>query len=163
MFDCRALKTLLRRWVFGSKLGAGAGVWKMEAPGAKLFLPPPALLAPNMLLVELRWTEWKPWSARFVPEEERWKSGWLGRPGASDILEPDCERAWLAVKGAPAGCRLEMELERFMADEGMGMEVKLLFMGASVCAHGQKALWITREGAEHSPGGGPRRGPSPGP
>jgi hypothetical protein len=24
-----------------------------------------------------------------VPEDERWKMGWLGRPGASDILEPD--------------------------------------------------------------------------
>lgn len=42
----------------------------MEAPGAKLFLPP-VLPAANMLLVELRWTEWKPCSARLVPEEER--------------------------------------------------------------------------------------------
>jgi len=44
----------------------GAGVWNMDAPGAKLLR---ALLAPK-LLVELRWTDWKP-SARFVPDEER--------------------------------------------------------------------------------------------
>ena len=71
-----------------------------------------------------------------VPEDERWKMGWLGRPGASDILEPDCDRAWLAAKGAPACCMPLMELVRFMADEGMGMDVRLLFMGASVCARG---------------------------
>lgn len=52
--DMRDLKTLLRRCALCSKLGAaamGAGVWKMDAPGAKLFLP---LLAPKPLLVELR-------------------------------------------------------------------------------------------------------------
>jgi hypothetical protein len=84
----RDLKTLLLRCALCSKLGAdesGAGVWKTDAPGAKLFLP---LLAPKTLLVELRCTDWKP-SARLVPEDERWKMGWLGRPGASDILEPD--------------------------------------------------------------------------
>lgn len=90
----RALNTLLRRWALCSKLGpddSGAGVWKTDAPGAKLFLP---LLAPKTLLVELRWTDWNP-SARFVPDEERWKMGWLGRPGASDMRDPDCERARL--------------------------------------------------------------------
>lgn len=59
--------------------------------------------------------------------------GWLGRPGASDILEPDCERAWLEAN-CPAGCCMfEMELERFMADEGIGIAETLLFTGASVC------------------------------
>lgn len=62
--------------------------------------------------------------------------GWLGRPGASDIREPDCDRAWFAVKGAPACCIPLMELERFMADEGMGIDVTFVFIGASVCAHG---------------------------
>lgn len=55
--DIRDLKTLLRRCALWSKLGAeaiGAGVWKIEAPGAKLFLP---LLAPKPALVEFRWTD----------------------------------------------------------------------------------------------------------
>lgn len=63
--------------------------------------------------------------------------GWLGRPGASDILEPDWDRAWFAAKGAPACCMPLMELVRFMADEGMGIDVRFVFMGASVCARGQ--------------------------
>jgi hypothetical protein len=133
--EVRDLNTLLRRCDSSWNLGAGAGVaWKMEAPGAKLFLAP-VLLGPNMLLVDLRWAEWRPCSARLVPDEERWKTGWLGRPGASDILEPDCDRAWFAAKGPPAGCMPLMELDRFMADEGMGIDVMLLFMGARVCAH----------------------------
>lgn len=71
--EARDLKTLLRRCALCSKLGAdgAAGVWKREAPGAKLFLP---LLAPPKLPIELRWTDGKP-SARFVPDEERAKSG----------------------------------------------------------------------------------------
>lgn len=70
--DVRDLNTLLLRCALCSKVGAdegGAGVWKMAAPGAKLLR---ALLAAK-LLVELRCIDWKP-SARFVPEEERWKS-----------------------------------------------------------------------------------------
>jgi hypothetical protein len=59
------------------------------------------------------------------------------------MREPDCERAWFA----PGCCMLEMELDRFMADEGIGIDV-LLAMGASVCASGQseRALFVT-EGA----------------
>ena len=85
------MNTLLLRCALCSKFGpeGGAGVWNMEAPGAKLLRP---LLAPK-LLVELRCTDWKP-SARFVPEDERGKSGWLGRPGARDILLPLFDRAW---------------------------------------------------------------------
>lgn len=52
--EVRDLKTLLRLCALCSKFGAderGAGVWKTDAPGAKLFLP---LLAPKTLLVELR-------------------------------------------------------------------------------------------------------------
>jgi hypothetical protein len=54
--DVRDLKTLLRRCALCSKFGVdeGAGVWKTEAPGAKLFR---ALLAPKALLVELRCTD----------------------------------------------------------------------------------------------------------
>ena len=32
-------------------------------------------------------------SAKFVPEDERWNSGWFGRLGASDAREPEMERA----------------------------------------------------------------------
>lgn len=58
-----------------------------------LFLPPVLL---NMFAVEVRWTVEKGISARFVPEEERAKTGCAGRPGASDIREEACD----AVNGA---------------------------------------------------------------
>ena len=98
---------------------AAAGVWKMD-PGARLFL---GALAPNMLLVECRWTDWKPISARLLPEDERWNMGCAGRPAASDMREPDwerpcCEGNWLPM--------LDTELTRFMADEGIGIAVILL-------------------------------------
>ena len=53
------------------------------------------------------------------------------------------------------------ELERFIAEEGMGIEVRLLFMGASVCAHCQEELG--RCDCGDLPGGGPKRGPVLGP
>jgi hypothetical protein len=40
---------------------------------------------------EDRLTEDRPISARLVPDEERWKMGWLGRDMASDCLEPDMD------------------------------------------------------------------------
>jgi len=101
----------------------------MEAPGAKLLR---ALLAPK-LLVELRCTDWKP-CARSVPEEERGKSGWLGRPGARDILLPLFDRAWFG--GNWGWFMLLMELERFMAEAGIGIAEELLFTGPRVCARG---------------------------
>ncbi len=70
---------------------------------------------------EERLTEERPASARLVPEEERWKSGWLGRVMgmASDCRDPDMDRAWLL----PAA-----ELERFMAEGGWGMfELRLMW------------------------------------
>lgn len=132
--DVRDLNTLLRRCALCSKFSpdaGGAGVWNMDAPGAKLFLP--LLAPPNTLLVELRCTDWKP-SARFAPEEERGKSGWLGRLGARDILDPLCERARLG--GNWGCCMFDIELERFMADAGIGMAEMLLFTGPKVCARG---------------------------
>lgn len=132
----RDLKMLLRRCALCSKFSAedgGAGVWKMDAPGAKLFL---ALLAPNALLVEFRCTDWNP-SARFVPEEERWKSGWLGRPGARDILDPDCERAWFGGNWWEACCMFTTEPVRFIAEEGIGIAVMLFCTGPRVCAECQ--------------------------
>lgn len=67
-----------------------------------------------------------------MPEEERVKSGWLGRPGASDMRPPDCERAWLP--NCELCCIWCTELERFIADEGIGIaEEMLLFMGPKVC------------------------------
>ena len=68
-WDGRVLKTLLRRSAPWSTLDVGcAGVWKMD-PGARLFLG--AVLAPNMLLVDWRCTDWNPISARLFPEDER--------------------------------------------------------------------------------------------
>lgn len=53
--------------------------------------------------------------------------GWFGRPGARDMREPDCERAWF-------GWALKLILERFMAEEGMGIAEILLLVTASVYA-----------------------------
>lgn len=39
-----------------------------------------------------RLTEDMPASARFVPDEVRWKSGWLGRDMASECRDPDKDR-----------------------------------------------------------------------
>lgn len=127
------MNTLLRRWALCSKFGVeevAAGVWKTDAPGAKLLRPLPA---PKTLLVEFRWADWDP-SARFVPDEERWKIGWLGRPGARDMREPDCERAWFGANCDTPPCMLGIELWRFIADEGIGIAVELLVIGPSVCA-----------------------------
>ena len=60
--------------------------------------------------------------ARSLPEEDRWKLGCDGRPGASDMREPDTERTWEAVVVCGA-CWLIVaaDVERFMADAGIGM------------------------------------------
>lgn len=58
-------------------------------------------------------------SARLPPEDERWKIGCDGRPGASDMRDPDVERAWFAVPGAWE--KLFWEEDRFMAEAGIGM------------------------------------------
>jgi hypothetical protein len=36
-----------------------------------------------------------------APDEARWKLGWARRAGASDILEPDCERECCVYWAAP--------------------------------------------------------------
>lgn len=66
-----------------------------------------------------------PASTRFVPEDERPKSGWLGRDMARDGLDPD--RAWLPEKFA-----LTFELDRFMVEPGCGIAV-LVLMPPRVC------------------------------
>lgn len=66
--------------------------------------------------------------------------GWLGRPGARDMREPDCERAWFGANCDPPGCMLGMELWRFMAEEGIGIAVELLVTGPRVCAQCEKVL-----------------------
>ena len=68
-----------------------------------------------------------PASARFVPEDERWKSGWLGRDIARECLDPDMPRAWLPEKFA-----LTLELDRFMVEPGCGIAV-LVLMPPRVC------------------------------
>lgn len=55
----------------------------------------------------------RPRSARFVPEDERWKSGWLGRDMARDCLDPDMDLAWL-----PEKLVLLFELDRFIVEPG---------------------------------------------
>lgn len=60
--------------------------------------------------------------------------GWLGRPGARDILDPLCDRAWFGGNCCCDCCMLLTEVWRFMADEGMGMADMLLVTGARLCA-----------------------------
>lgn len=67
----------------------------------------------------MRLTDDMPASARFVPEEDRWKRGWFGRGGARDARDPEMERTWLAVKGALF--TPDIELERFMVEAGCGI------------------------------------------
>jgi hypothetical protein len=93
--------------------------------GARLLRAVPTLPPPKALLVEWRCTDGKPMSARLVPDDDRWKTGCAGRPPASDILEPDCERACVFR------CT---ELERFMADDGIGIAETLLLTEPRVCA-----------------------------
>ena len=62
------------------------------APGAKLILPAEAPW-PNMFEDEFLCTvEGRAKSGRLLPDDERWKEGCGGRPGASDILEEDIDR-----------------------------------------------------------------------
>jgi hypothetical protein len=97
--------------------------------------------------------------------------GWLGRPGASDMREPDCERAWLGGNWDGACCMPLTELVRFMAEAGMGIADMLLFMGAKDCARRQTVLWegatggeIAQQKADLLRGvGGPKTCPTPGP
>jgi hypothetical protein len=64
----------------------------------------------------VRFTDDIPSSAKFVPDEERWKSGWFGRDVASEAREPEIDRTWLAVKGALLAP--EVEFDRFIAEAG---------------------------------------------
>lgn len=67
--------------------------------------------------IDDRFTDDRPRSARFVPEDERWKCGWLGRDMARDCLDPDMERAWLLEKLAD----VVVLLGRFIVEPGWGM------------------------------------------
>jgi hypothetical protein len=85
-------------------------------------MPPPAPL-PGVRAEgwkEDRLTDERPRSARFVPEEERWNIGWLGRADdkASDCLDPDIDLTWLFEKGG--GAPPALELDRFIAEAGWG-------------------------------------------
>lgn len=62
--------------------------------GAKLFLPP--VLAKKFWVLG-RWTVEKPMAAKLSPDEDLWNMGWDGRPGASDIRDPEVDRAWFDV------------------------------------------------------------------
>ena len=96
--DWRGRYTLLRR-------SASAVVVRVVA-GVKL--------APGR--TDERRTDDCPWSTRLVPDDERWKCGWLGRDMARDCLDPDMERAW-----PPAKVDALLELDRFMVEPGWGI------------------------------------------
>ena len=85
-------------------------------PGAKL-LRPFVLLRKFAVLGRCTVAEPKP--SRFSPEDERVKLGCAGRPGASDMRDPLAVRTWFVVCGAC--CRFEFEVDRFIADAGMGI------------------------------------------
>jgi hypothetical protein len=57
--------------------------------------------------------------------------GCEGRPGASDIREPEVDRAWFVVCGAAPNC--DVEFERFIAEAGIGIAVALWETAPSVC------------------------------
>ena len=76
----------------------------------------------DLMELVLFWNEGRlmddmPRSARLVPEEDRWKTGWLGRDAARECLDPDSDRAWPVENGAPWPAA---ELDRFIADGGCG-------------------------------------------
>jgi hypothetical protein len=77
-----------------------------------------------------RCTVEKPISARLPPEEDRWKLGCEGLPGASDMRDPDVERMCCPVGGACP--KWFCDVERFMAEAGIGIADALLLMGPSV-------------------------------
>lgn len=83
-------------------------------------------------------TDDRPNSPALAPVDVRWKTGWLGRDMARDCREPESEREWPAVYGAP--CPV-IELERFMADGGCGMaELRLRF--PRVCS-GERGQYVS--------------------
>ena len=93
----------------------------MGPPGVLYILPPKDVVLLLLLrlpaCIEARFTDDMPISARLAPDDERWKSGWFGRdPSASECLDPDTERTWLAL----------LVLDRFMADGGGGMPELML-------------------------------------
>lgn len=99
----------------------------MLLTGAKLFL----LLA-NMFCVLGRWTVENP--AISPPDDERSNMGCEGRPGASDMRDPDVERAWFVVVLLLLLLFPNREDEvRFMAEAGMGMADTLCDTAPSVC------------------------------
>jgi hypothetical protein len=77
-----------------------------------------------------RCTVENPISARLPAEEDLWKFGCEGRPGASDMREPDVERMCCAVCGACP--KWFCDVERFMAEAGIGIADALLLIGPRV-------------------------------
>lgn len=67
------------------------GVEAASAPGARLlltlWLPPPNSTVPPLC------ADIGALSYAFAPELERWKTGWLGRPGMRECREPLIDRA----------------------------------------------------------------------
>jgi hypothetical protein len=66
-----------------------------------------------------RCTVEKPIFAKLSPDDDRWNTGCAGLPGASDMRDPDVVRTWFVVFGTCG--RLDCELDRFIADAGIGI------------------------------------------
>lgn len=93
----------------------GFGFAGVLANGAMLFRP---TVLVRKFAVLGRCTVDNPRAARLSPEDERWKTGCEGRPGASDMRDPDAVRTWFVVCGA---CRFEFDVDRFIAEAGIGI------------------------------------------
>jgi hypothetical protein len=135
-FDGLAEKQLLLR-----------GTVSPFAAGVECIIPAPGVIAP-MGAYDLR-TLWNSepvgrcadiggaMSKPAVDEEPRPKFGCAGRDGASDMREPDWERE--CVYGAAESWRFEAEVERFMADAGMGIADRFGFRPPRVYG---SCLWL---------------------
>lgn len=124
--DGRAEYTLLLLAVLSCPCSC-IGCAGVLATGAKLFLPPVLVMK---FAVLWRLPVEKPISARFPADEARWKLGCVGLPGASDIRDPEVERMCCAVCGACP--KWFCEVERFIAEAGIGIADALLLIGPSV-------------------------------
>lgn len=124
--DGRAEYTLLLLAVLSCPCSC-IGCAGVLATGAKLFLPPVPVMK---FAVLCRCTVEKPISAKLPAEDDRWKLGCEGLPGASDMRDPDVERICCPVGGACP--KWFCDVERFMAEAGIGIADALLLIGPKV-------------------------------
>lgn len=96
----------------------------MSILGARLIRDTDTLL--KILEEPLCTVEGLPSSARFVPDDDRWKDGCGGLLGARDMREEETDLAWPEVAGG-FSLMFEIEFDLFRADAGCGIaELKLI-------------------------------------